>query len=208
MKTLLFATAAALTIAGSPVLAAPCTPLSNFGANGASLSNVLTCTATGGNVVTVTGTGAGFTRLDEGSGWAGEFPVGDPLLYDNGPGSVTITFANDITSTKNFAIQADLTGAYTATFTAFLDGVQVGTQSYNGNNALGPEGTIPSFNFTNAGGYDTIVLSTTNDGSGFALGFTAGFSVPEPATWAMMLTGFLGLGAVMRSRRKLATASV
>ena len=31
-------------------------------------------------------------------------------------------------------------------------------------------------------------------------------SVPEPATWAMMLVGFGGLGVAMRSRRKLATA--
>jgi hypothetical protein len=32
-------------------------------------------------------------------------------------------------------------------------------------------------------------------------------SVPEPATWAMMLAGFGGLGAVMRSRRRMATVS-
>ncbi len=31
--------------------------------------------------------------------------------------------------------------------------------------------------------------------------------VPEPATWALMLVGFGGLGAVMRSRRKFATAT-
>ena len=31
--------------------------------------------------------------------------------------------------------------------------------------------------------------------------------VPEPATWAMMLVGFGGLGVAMRSRRKLATAA-
>jgi len=42
-------------------------------------------------------------------------------------------------------------------------------------------------------GYDTISFtpSVTN-------------SVPEPATWAMMLTGFGGLGAMLRSRRRLA----
>ena len=38
--------------------------------------------------------------------------------------------------------------------------------------------------------------------AGIALG-----AVPEPATWAMMLTGFFGLGAVLRrSRRQLALA--
>jgi len=37
--------------------------------------------------------------------------------------------------------------------------------------------------------------------------FTASVAVPEPATWAMMLVGFGGLGAAMRSRRKLAAAA-
>ncbi len=32
-------------------------------------------------------------------------------------------------------------------------------------------------------------------------------SVPEPAGWAVMLAGFGGLGAVMRSRRRVATVS-
>ncbi len=43
-----------------------------------------------------------------------------------------------------------------------------------------------------------------------ANGWTATFTsdgVPEPATWAMMLTGFGGLGALMRRRRALAVAA-
>jgi hypothetical protein len=28
--------------------------------------------------------------------------------------------------------------------------------------------------------------------------------VPEPATWALMLTGFFGLGSLLRRQRKLA----
>lgn len=41
------------------------------------------------------------------------------------------------------------------------------------------------------------------------IGATSPAGVPEPATWAMMLTGFLGLGAVLRGARQkrgLATA--
>jgi len=38
--------------------------------------------------------------------------------------------------------------------------------------------------------------------------FSAQVSVPEPATWALMLVGFGGLGVAMRSRRKLATATI
>ena len=44
-----------------------------------------------------------------------------------------------------------------------------------------------------------------NDNTG---GFTvSGVGVPEPATWAMMLVGFAGLGAAMRSQRKQAAAA-
>ena len=35
-----------------------------------------------------------------------------------------------------------------------------------------------------------------------------GAAIPEPATWAMLLTGFAALGALMRSRRPMATASI
>jgi len=46
---------------------------------------------------------------------------------------------------------------------------------------------------------DGVQLSTTGT-------FTVTSGVPEPATWAMMLTGFGGLGAVLRSRRRLSDA--
>jgi hypothetical protein len=39
----------------------------------------------------------------------------------------------------------------------------------------------------------------------FAIGWPIG-GVPEPTTWAMMLTGFFGMGAVLRRQRKTAAA--
>jgi PEP-CTERM motif len=42
---------------------------------------------------------------------------------------------------------------------------------------------------------------------GVSAGTFTGTAVPEPASWAMMLVGFGGLGAAMRSRRKLAAAT-
>jgi hypothetical protein len=37
---------------------------------------------------------------------------------------------------------------------------------------------------------------------------TSGGSLPEPASWGLMIIGVGGMGAVLRSRRRLATPSV
>jgi hypothetical protein len=46
-------------------------------------------------------------------------------------------------------------------------------------------------------------------GTGANQNFTLdiGVPVPEPSAWALLLTGFAALGALMRSRRRMATAS-
>ena len=45
-------------------------------------------------------------------------------------------------------------------------------------------------------------------GTGANQNFTLDIAaVPEPAVWAMMLVGFAGLGAMMRSRRRMTTAA-
>jgi hypothetical protein len=45
------------------------------------------------------------------------------------------------------------------------------------------------------------------NGSGFAGATYTPVGVPEPANWVLMLVGFGGLGAAMRSRRKRAAAT-
>lgn len=145
------------------------------------------------------GPGTGFTVLTEGSGWLGEFAPHNTLLFDNGAaGAVTINFQSPITRISGLSAQPNLVGAYTATLDAYDGAVLLGSISYSGFNALGPEGTIPEFDFASAG-ITSIVVSTTNDGAGFAIG--GGPGIPEPSAWALMLVGFGGLGLAMRARR-------
>jgi len=196
-----------LALAATTALAAPCQPLTNFGAVGTSVGNVLTCTTGGSTTATITGSGSGFDVRAEGDGWAGQFATGDAVLYDTTAGSVTVDFSAPMTTLNNVAIESNTYGAYTATADLYLDGTLVGTDSYSSVSANTP-GSIPSFSADIPGGFNEIVFSTTND-SGDFVGLGFGFtSVPEPAAWTLMLIGIGGLGGVMRSRRRMAVATV
>ena len=61
------------------------------------------------------------------------------------------------------------------------------------------------FNFRVTDGYDRVVLSQ-NGGGGFELDNLTIGSVPEPGTWAMLITGFGMVGFAAR-RRRTAVAS-
>lgn len=55
-----------------------------------------------------------------------------------------------------------------------------------------------------SGSHSVVLDYVEGNGSPSQLTFDAPASVPEPATWAMMLAGFGGLGAMLRSRRRAA----
>jgi hypothetical protein len=107
--------------------------------------------------------------------------------------SYTLTFADaaaEVAEGESFSVSAP--GGATDAFTGSSDVWQ--TQSYQ---------------FTAVSASETITFADTS--SGFADYATAldDFSLtpttPEPATWALMLAGFAGLGGVLRGRRKLAS---
>ena len=85
---------------------------------------------------------------------------------------------------------------------------------YSGNNCGAANGQATSFNggFTLNFNSAPVTLSNfvdryasianLNNQSGEGLGTVVHPAVPEPATWAMMLVGFGGIGVTMRRRRK------
>ena len=108
-----------------------------------------------------------------------------------------------------------LVGNFDVTFTATVvggtfDGDAVFSVFSPNNNATGEfvgwEGLDP-IGLSESPLYDVHTGIVTGDLANIDLGVPPPPGVPEPATWGLMLLGFGGLGAVMRSQRRTATVS-
>ncbi len=66
--------------------------------------------------------------------------------------------------------------------------------------------TVALYGNPNIAGSGVQQFSNSMDGT-FDWRITERGGVPEPASWALMLVGFGGMGAMLRARRKLATAT-
>jgi hypothetical protein len=92
-----------------------------------------------------------------------------------------------------------------------LEGVNF--SALGGSDNLGVWQNFSYSGVSGAGGISSIALSNNNlepSGNDFALDdmSLSGTAVPEPASWALMLVGFGGLGSMLRaSRRRLALAA-
>jgi hypothetical protein len=204
-KFLLAATAALSAMAIAPAanaavigsagqLAGPFATLSSAGLNGGTLA-----TLSGGMVLTQDQT---FADIPEGIS-GGTFLAAGPTVGQ--PATLTFLQAIDAVGfligspdTYNQVTINSTTGAYTFTPTSLGlpgNGDQNLSQYVNFRTSTAGE-RILSASFTNSPAVDAF--ETAN--------FTV--AVPEPATWAMMLFGFGGIGAVIRRRKTKTTANV
>jgi len=116
----------------------------------------------------------------------------------------------------------DLSFAYAFSQQNGFDGdtIQNLTVSLGAISSTSPDYNLPSHNFSGWGGFNALITATSTSEvlsflaygnkpvPPFALVSNVSLtSVPEPATWAMMLIGLGGLGALARRRRALQVAA-
>ncbi|MBU1378660.1 MAG: PEPxxWA-CTERM sorting domain-containing protein [Alphaproteobacteria bacterium] len=153
-------------------------------------------------------TGSGFQIKtppsdSEGAPPANSIPSGTPYLSVLGNGSATISFNSPVTafqfdwgSIDSFnTLKINSTGADPiivpgSNFTNAADGNQVSP------------GTNGLFTVWSTAGETFTSINLTTSGNSFEIDNLA-VGVPEPATWAMMILGFAGVGATMRRRRSV-----
>ena len=134
-------------------------------------------------------------------------------------GSFTATFGNTGVDPDTFNDVFDFTlptgiASFTisSTFTNPDDDIDFTTVSFNGTDFHIDTTGTNEFRHLNGqivtlGGAQHLVVSGTNGGGGSYAGvisFTpdVGGGVPEPATWALLIGGFAGAGALLRRRRE------
>jgi hypothetical protein len=120
-------------------------------------------------------------------------------FYMGGAEEINIDETTTTEITATFAGQSFSTPTITTPGNGFSPWVQY-TTTFTAN------GTSDVLSFLATGGPSGDPPYALLDGVSLTA-VTAGGGVPEPAIWAMMLVGFGGVGAAIRSRRKLAAAA-
>jgi hypothetical protein len=132
-------------------------------------------------------------------------PPGDGTDYASvlGPNGVaTLTVTNPLSGISFFMGSPDQYNSIT-----FYTAGHVLAGSFDGSSFTGPPangdqslGERISFNF-NGAAVNEIQFTSTQNSFEFD---RVGLAIPEPTTWALMILGFGGIGAMVRNRRRLA----
>lgn len=166
-------------------------------------------TATDGTIGLVGQVGGADTlRMDQSSGWAGNFTPGDHLIWNQGSGQNIGLEPFSLLWGFGANIQADFYGDFTATVTAYDDlGNALGSFSEAGTSNGNSDGTAIFIGLKDTDAeiaFATFSVVDISGGNDFAIN-TALIStpVPEPGSVAMLVgLGFSGGGLLIRKRRK------
>jgi hypothetical protein len=197
-------------VAGAAMIVGSAASATSFiGSTGGCFGIACTPTAT----ATLTGTGLSFAsgtfNVQDSNGFAG---IGNGLGNPNTLGSFTLlptpgttNFNDPFTLLVSFTAPA---GAGTGTYFATVVGSVTDSTAGGIEVAFNSPSTL-WYNTADGGSFSLTVnnVAVSNDG---VLTPITGYirAVPEPATWAMMLVGFAGIGFAMRRRRQPAMAQV
>ena len=122
---------------------------------------------------------------------------------DGGPISITALDAAQTFTMSDRVLDFTVTGLTEAATTVSEEFTTApgGADSFQTFNITTPGFTdLVSFTIAGVGSYPTTEFAVDNL-------VVSGAAIPEPATWAVMLAGFGGVGAAMRSRRRTAAAA-
>lgn len=197
MKTIIFAAAAALMAIGGPASAAV------FSDNFESYTTALNQTNFGTNWTVTSGsvdlvgpglfgelcnTGSKCVDLDGSTSDAGVFA------------SLALNLTGGVTYTAHYDVAANRRGGTDLLTVMF--GTASAMYTLTSASALDPFTTLAlSFTPGTTGSYNLSFSTAGGDNIGPLLDNVSVVAVPEPATWAMMIIGFGGVGALMRRRR-------
>jgi hypothetical protein len=128
---------------------------------------------------------------------------GDITAQTNALASLGLAWDGNFNSDEKLS---NLNGSHTLDFSTLLTGISyIGIHFGNGQG--GPGNGTAFYKLDANSGVDTIslVYNASSDAVLYSVSPVRG--VPEPASWAMMITGFFGLGGTLRRARRLAAAA-
>jgi hypothetical protein len=184
------------------ILTAAALALGAFGAqastnlltNGSFETGDFTGWSTAGLNVVVTGAFSAYAGAEDGSWYTVFGNIGSD-------GTLSQTFSDTAGAPLSVSFWLNAVGDSPSDFSATFDG----TTLYSATDPATRGWTQFTFNVLGTGS-DTLLFAGRDDPSWLALDNVSVTSVPEPATWALMLTGFAGLGLALRRRAKTAAA--